>query len=65
VSLGLAIVTTAILALAGRSLLLGFALAAQALLVLSGGAIFLTAVAWRTGLHAWSFRPRPAAHPAG
>jgi hypothetical protein len=36
---------------------LGFALAAQALLIFSGGAIFLAAVAWRLGLHAWSFRP--------
>jgi Lysylphosphatidylglycerol synthase TM region len=36
---------------------LGFALAAQALLIFSGGAIFLTAVAWRLGLHAWSLRP--------
>jgi len=39
---------------------LGFALAAQALLIFSGGAIFLAAVAWRLGLHAWSFRPRRA-----
>ena len=39
---------------------LGFALAAQALLIFSGGAIFLAAVAWRVGLHAWSFRPRRA-----
>jgi hypothetical protein len=37
---------------------LGFSLAAQALLIFSGGAIFLAAVAWRLGLHAWSFRPR-------
>jgi hypothetical protein len=37
---------------------LGFALAAQALLIFSGGAIFLAAVAWRLALHAWSFRPR-------
>jgi hypothetical protein len=36
---------------------LTFALAAQALLIFSGGAIFLTAVAWRLGLRAWSFRP--------
>jgi hypothetical protein len=36
---------------------LGFALAAQALLIFSGGAIFLAAVAWRLSLHAWSFRP--------
>jgi Lysylphosphatidylglycerol synthase TM region len=39
---------------------LGFALAAQALLIFSGGAIFLAAVAWRLGVHAWSFRPRRA-----
>jgi uncharacterized membrane protein YbhN (UPF0104 family) len=39
---------------------LGFALAAQALLIFSGGAIFLGAVAWRLSLHAWSFRPRRA-----
>jgi hypothetical protein len=39
---------------------LGFSLAAQALLIFSGGAIFLAAVAWRLGLHAWSFRPRRA-----
>jgi hypothetical protein len=37
---------------------LGFALAAQALLIFSGAAIFLTAIAWRTSLHAWSLRPR-------
>jgi hypothetical protein len=36
---------------------LGFALAAQALLIFSGAAIFLAAVTWRTSLHAWSFRP--------
>jgi hypothetical protein len=36
---------------------LGFALAAQALLIFSGAAIFLAAVAWRTSVHAWSFRP--------
>jgi hypothetical protein len=36
---------------------LGFALAAQALLIFSGAAIFLAALAWRTSLHAWSFRP--------
>jgi hypothetical protein len=35
---------------------LGFALAAQALLIFSGGAIFFVAVMWRLGLHAWSFR---------
>jgi hypothetical protein len=35
---------------------LGFSLAAQALLIFSGGAIFLAAVAWRLGLHLWSFR---------
>jgi hypothetical protein len=39
---------------------LGFALAAQALLIFSGGAIFLAVVAWRLSLHAWSFRPRRA-----
>jgi hypothetical protein len=37
---------------------LGFALAAQALLIFAGGAIFLAVVAWRLSLHAWSFRPR-------
>jgi Lysylphosphatidylglycerol synthase TM region len=42
---------------------LGFSLAAQALLIFSGGAIFLAAVAWRLGLHAWSFRPRRASRP--
>jgi hypothetical protein len=40
---------------------LGFALAAQALLIFSGGAVFLAAVAWRVSLHAWSFRPGRAA----
>jgi hypothetical protein len=39
---------------------LAFALAAQALLIFSGGAIFLAAVAWRLGLRAWSFRPASA-----
>ena len=39
---------------------LTFALAAQALLIFSGGAIFLAAVAWRLGLRAWSFRPASA-----
>ncbi|HEX2044468.1 MAG TPA: lysylphosphatidylglycerol synthase domain-containing protein [Gaiellaceae bacterium] len=43
----------------------GFALAAQTLLILSGAAIFLAAVAWHTGLHAWSFRPGRAARLAG
>jgi hypothetical protein len=43
---------------------LGFALAAQALLILSGAAIFLAAVAWRTSLHAWTFRPGRAARLA-
>jgi lysylphosphatidylglycerol synthase-like protein len=43
---------------------LGFALAAQALLIFSGAAIFLTAIAWRTSLHAWSFRPGRAARLA-
>ncbi|MGH2499156.1 MAG: hypothetical protein ACRDF0_03575, partial [Candidatus Limnocylindria bacterium] len=33
------------------------ALAAQTLLILSGASIFFAAVAWRTSLHAWSFRP--------
>jgi hypothetical protein len=42
----------------------GFALAAQTLLILSGAAIFFAAVAWRTGLHAWSFRPGRAARLA-
>jgi hypothetical protein len=36
---------------------MGFALAAQALLIFSGGTIFLAAVAWRVSLHAWSFWP--------
>jgi hypothetical protein len=40
---------------------LGFALAAQALLIFSGGAIFLAVVAWRLGLHGWSLRPGRAA----
>jgi hypothetical protein len=40
---------------------LTFALAAQALLIFSGAAIFLAAVAWRSSLHAWSFRPGRAA----
>jgi hypothetical protein len=40
---------------------LTFALAAQALLIFSGAAIFFAAVAWRTSLHAWSFRPGRAA----
>jgi hypothetical protein len=40
---------------------LGFALAAQALLIFSGATIFLAAVAWRASLHAWSFRPGRAA----
>lgn len=43
---------------------LGFALAAQALMIFSGAAIFLAAVAWRTSLHAWSFRPGRAARLA-
>ncbi|MGH3015838.1 MAG: lysylphosphatidylglycerol synthase domain-containing protein, partial [Gaiellaceae bacterium] len=43
---------------------LGFALAAQALLIFSGAAIFLVAVAWRTSVHAWSFRPGRAARLA-
>jgi Lysylphosphatidylglycerol synthase TM region len=58
---------TALLSVTGveTSTALGFALAAQALLILSGGAIFLTAVAWRTGLHAWSLLPGRALRPAG
>jgi hypothetical protein len=43
---------------------LTFALAAQALLIFSGAAIFFAAVAWRTSLHAWSFRPGRAARLA-
>jgi hypothetical protein len=35
---------------------MGFALAAQALLIFSGGAIFLAVLAWQVSLHAWSFR---------
>jgi uncharacterized membrane protein YbhN (UPF0104 family) len=42
----------------------GFALAAQTLLILSGAAIFFAAVAWRASLHAWSFRPGRAARLA-
>jgi uncharacterized membrane protein YbhN (UPF0104 family) len=42
----------------------GFALAAQTLLILSGAAIFFAAVAWRSSLHAWSFRPGRAARLA-
>ena len=42
----------------------GFALAAQLLLILAGASIFLAAVAWRTGIHAWSFRPGRAARLA-
>ncbi len=50
---------TALLVVSGveASKALGFALAAQALLIFSGAAIFLAAIAWRTGLRAWSFRP--------
>jgi hypothetical protein len=44
---------------------LGFALAAQALLIFSGAAIFLAALAWRTGVSAWSFRPGRTARLAG
>ena len=40
---------------------MSFALAAQALLIFSGAGIFLAVVAWRTSLHAWSFRPGRAA----
>ena len=36
---------------------LGFALAAQALLILSGAAIFFAALAWRACVRAWSLRP--------
>jgi hypothetical protein len=43
---------------------LTFALAAQALLIFSGAAIFLAVVAWRSSLHAWSFRPGRAARLA-
>jgi lysylphosphatidylglycerol synthase-like protein len=43
---------------------LGFALAAQALLIFSGAAIFLAAVVWRTSVHAWSFRLGRAARLA-
>jgi drug/metabolite transporter (DMT)-like permease len=43
---------------------LGFAQAAQALLIFSGAPIFLAAVAWRTSLHVWSFRPVRAARLA-
>jgi hypothetical protein len=43
---------------------ISFALAAQALLIFSGGAIFLAAIAWRVSLHAWSFRPGRAARLA-
>ena len=43
---------------------LGFALAAQTLLILSGAAIFLAAIAWRSSLLAWSFRPGRAARLA-
>lgn len=43
---------------------LGFALAAQTLLIFSGAAIFFAAVAWRASVHAWSFRPGRAARLA-
>jgi hypothetical protein len=43
---------------------LGFALAAQTLLILAGAAIFLAAIAWRSSLLAWSFRPGRAARLA-
>jgi Lysylphosphatidylglycerol synthase TM region len=43
---------------------LGFALATQALLIFSGAAIFLAAVAWRASIRAWSFRPGRAARLA-
>lgn len=40
---------------------LGFALAAQALLIFSGASIFLAAVVWRSSVSAWSWRPGRAA----
>ena len=43
---------------------LGFALAAQALLIFSGAAIFLAAVVWRAGVCAWSYGPGRAARLA-
>lgn len=43
---------------------LGFALAAQALLIFSGASIFLAAVVWRASVSAWSFRPGRAARRA-
>lgn len=57
---------TALLVVSGveASQALGFALAVQALVILSGAAIFLAAVAWRTGLHAWSVLPGPVARRA-
>jgi hypothetical protein len=57
---------TMLLAVSGveASRALTFALAAQALLIFSGAAIFLAVIAWRTSLHAWSFRPGRAARIA-
>jgi hypothetical protein len=43
---------------------LGFALAAQALLIFSGASIFLAAVVWRTSVSAWSLRLGRAARLA-
>jgi uncharacterized membrane protein YbhN (UPF0104 family) len=40
---------------------LGFALAAQALLIFSGASIFLAAFLWRASVSAWAFRPGRAA----
>ena len=40
---------------------LGFAVAAQALLIFSGASIFLAAVVWRSSVSAWSWRPIRAA----
>lgn len=47
----------------GASQALGFAVAAQLLLILAGASIFLAAVAWRTGIHVWSLRPAPVPAP--
>jgi hypothetical protein len=43
---------------------LGFAVAAQALLIFSGASIFFAAVLWRLSVSAWSFRPGRAARLA-
>jgi hypothetical protein len=50
---------TMLLVLSGveTSQALGFALATQALLIISGAAIFLAAVVWRLTLRVWSSRP--------